>query len=238
MDTPSYYAVIPASVRYADIIPNAKLLYAEITALCDKTGYCWATNKYFADLYKVSTPTVSEWVSALVKAGFISSEVDLKQGNTRKIFLMTPLREKPNTSSGKAEDPSSGKAEDNTTRDNTTSNNTPLPPKGEKWACDDKFTQIAEAYKAIKPEAVDADRAYTVWRNPKNGHLPSHATAILNAIPAFAQSDGWKKDNGAYIPTFSNFLLGGKWRNPPELKATKEGSWEQWWQENGGMIHG
>ena len=30
---PSYYAIIPASVRYSDIIPNAKLLFGEITAL-------------------------------------------------------------------------------------------------------------------------------------------------------------------------------------------------------------
>lgn len=33
METPNYYAIIPAEVRYASIPGNAKLLYGEISAL-------------------------------------------------------------------------------------------------------------------------------------------------------------------------------------------------------------
>ncbi len=44
---PGYWAVLPATVRYDKTLrPNAKLLYAEITALADARGYCWATNSY------------------------------------------------------------------------------------------------------------------------------------------------------------------------------------------------
>lgn len=71
MENPSYYAIIPANVRYAPITPNAKLLYGEITALASKTGTCWATNGYFANLYGTSIRTVQRWFGELLDGGFI-----------------------------------------------------------------------------------------------------------------------------------------------------------------------
>lgn len=69
---PSYYAVIPANVRYAkDLSSSAKLLYGEISALANKSGYCWATNQYFANLYEVDTRTVRRWIRQLDEGGFI-----------------------------------------------------------------------------------------------------------------------------------------------------------------------
>jgi len=68
---PSFYAIIPADVRYADITPNAKLLYGEITALCSKEGFCWAGNSYFGNLYKVESRTVRRWLAELSKIGAI-----------------------------------------------------------------------------------------------------------------------------------------------------------------------
>ena len=85
---PNYYAIIPANVRYdKNLTPNAKLLYAEITALCQKEGFCWATNKYFQELYGVSQPTVSEWVKQLIDAHYITIELD-KKNNRRCIRLL------------------------------------------------------------------------------------------------------------------------------------------------------
>lgn len=52
---PGYWAVLPAKVRYDKTLrPNAKLLYAEITALADARGYCWATNGYLAELFEIA----------------------------------------------------------------------------------------------------------------------------------------------------------------------------------------
>jgi hypothetical protein len=85
---PSFYAIIPASVRYDEtLIPNAKLLYGEISAMSGKEGFCWAENSYFADLYKVNTSTISRWISQLEKGGHIETELNKKEGNSRKIFI-------------------------------------------------------------------------------------------------------------------------------------------------------
>ena len=101
MDKPSYYAIIPAEVRYSNLKPNAKLLYGEITALSGKLGYCYATNIYFANLYGVSKNTISSWISDLKKLGFITVVVERNEkkqiikrciGITKKID--TPILKK------------------------------------------------------------------------------------------------------------------------------------------------
>ncbi len=85
---PGYYAIIPAPVRYDKTLSSsAKLFYGEITALSKKTGYCWATNQYFADLYEVDKSTVSDWISRLSEAGYVSVEINKKDGNIRKISI-------------------------------------------------------------------------------------------------------------------------------------------------------
>lgn len=82
----SYYAIIPADVRYDERLPlGARLLYGEITALCNEKGYCWAGNKYFANLYKVTDRTVRDWISNLVVNGYITSDVQYKDG-TKEII--------------------------------------------------------------------------------------------------------------------------------------------------------
>ena len=98
MEKPSYYAIIPANVRYNnEIKPNAKLLYGEITCLSNNEGFCWAMNQYFADLYEVDKKTISRWIGRLKKFGYIDVQVNYREGTkqikSRYIKLTTPSDE-------------------------------------------------------------------------------------------------------------------------------------------------
>lgn len=75
MDQPNYFAVIPAEVRYdTELSAGAKLLYGEISALCNKEGFCWATNAYFSQLYQATPRTISRHISQLVERGHLKAE--------------------------------------------------------------------------------------------------------------------------------------------------------------------
>ena len=96
-EKPNYYAIIPANVRYdTNLKANEKLLYAEISALTNKNGYCWATNKYFAELYDVDIATISRWVNNLIDNNYL--DVTYQKDNTRLLIIKSiPIDEKINT---------------------------------------------------------------------------------------------------------------------------------------------
>lgn len=72
METPNFYATLPAAVRYdKNLKPSEKLLYAEIVGLTNVKGYCYASNAYFERLYDASTRTVQGWLKHLQDCGYI-----------------------------------------------------------------------------------------------------------------------------------------------------------------------
>ncbi|GGP17279.1 conserved phage C-terminal domain-containing protein [Oceanobacillus neutriphilus] len=119
----SYYAIIPANIRYDSTLPpNAKLLYGEITALCNEKGYCWASDSYFAELYKVNKSTIQRWFKQLEDGGYISRTVVYEEGTLKIKHRYTYLCEYPIP---KNEGTPIRKNEgDNNTVINTTFNNT------------------------------------------------------------------------------------------------------------------
>jgi len=128
----AYYAVIPGKVRYdKKICDKSKLMYGEISALCNELGFCWASNEYFAVLYGVHKNTVSKWISQLKNQGYIYIEVKRgAHGYERKIYIIdNPLNEKLKGYQRKAEgginenvNTPKRKAEDNITYNNTINN--------------------------------------------------------------------------------------------------------------------
>ena len=173
-ENPSYYAIIPANVRYDKDIPSsAKLLYGEITCLSDKYGYCFASNKYFAELYGVSNPCISQWVKKLESKGYITVEYiyEGKEIKERRIRLadsyegyknnLTPIK---SIKGGYKK-----KIKDNNTRDNNTSNRrTATTVANENLTPENIFAYYHENKLPVSPQRFWNYNNHRKWRD-KNG---------------------------------------------------------------------
>jgi hypothetical protein len=194
----NYFAVIPANVRYDNTLPaNAKLLYGEITALCNKEGYCWATNDYFAKLYHCTKQSVSSWIAQLKERGYILIEFSYKEGSKEilnryiKIFEY-PIKENLNTPIQK-----------NLKENNTSSFNTTLNKKKErkKNGYDELLSSIEDDslrdlyYEYIKMrkliKAPMTDRALQMLIN-KVGELEPNSIERQKKLLQTAIMNNWK----------------------------------------------
>lgn len=86
-----YYSIIPSTILYnKDLKANQKILYAVITSLSNKEGYCFATNKYLANKLNVGANTVSGWITDLRRKNFIQIELirnDKQEIIQRRIYI-------------------------------------------------------------------------------------------------------------------------------------------------------
>lgn len=74
--TVGYYAILPAKVRHSkELSSSEKLLFAEVTALSQKWGYCTASNGFLGELLGVSNRTITRQLTNLRKLGFIRVEL-------------------------------------------------------------------------------------------------------------------------------------------------------------------
>ena len=166
----SYYAVIPAKVRYdQSLSASEKLLYGEISALCNDKGFCWSTNKYFSDLYGVSQSSISRWISALVSKKYLFIKTVYREGTKeileRRLSIVkdlieehteipvekngdTPIRKNAHTPICKnAYPPIRKNAQENTKETNTTVINKSVSQSKEIGETDELTDEIRERLK-------------------------------------------------------------------------------------------
>lgn len=196
----SYYAIIPTNVRYdKDLAPNAKLLYGEITALCNEKGYCWASNQYFAELYGVSVLSIKRWVNSLVTKGYVYRTLTYKPNSKevdKRILSIDGGIKIDTTSVQKCYDPSikndtssSIKNDtDNNTSINNTFNNTNIY-KGEKKRKSETVNSVIAEYTENK-ELQDALHGFVEMRNKARKPLTARAMKLsLNKLNELALDD-------------------------------------------------
>ena len=52
-------------IKDNELPANAKLLYSKIAEHCMQYGFCNLSNRYFSEIFNVSTTSISKWISAL-----------------------------------------------------------------------------------------------------------------------------------------------------------------------------
>ncbi len=78
------WCLIPPSIfNNSDLSDSEKLLFGKLLGLTNKTGYCWASNRYLADMFDVSERSIQRRIGSLEKKGFI----ELEQNGRRYIRI-------------------------------------------------------------------------------------------------------------------------------------------------------
>ena len=217
---PGYYAVIPAEVRYdAELPPNAKLIYGEISALLSDEGFCYASNQYFADLFQVTTRTVSDLVAKLQDRGHITVTIRKnEQGKVlrREIRCTVSLRHaqpvEENFHTPRKNLP--GGIEENFQYTNTSNTNLNIPRDAQvavsggneqgQATAPEPFDQFWSAY-PLKKSKKDARKAFAKVKAPLD--------MLLAALDRQKKTPDWTKDGGRYIPYASTWLNGERWED-------------------------
>jgi hypothetical protein len=204
MDKPSYYAILTADVRYDKTLkPLARLLFAEITALCNKEGYCWASNQYFADLYEVDKTTVSGWIGQLKTRGYLTVQLQYKEGSKQILNRYMKINgegidEIINTPFRKDVDPIDQKTKVNTktnTKTNITVNNV------------DDF----DAFWKFYPRKASKDAARKAWTKLKPDQ--NIMKMIADNVKERVEKGEWRKDNQSFILHASTYLNQKRWED-------------------------
>lgn len=202
-----YFAIIPANVRYdVDLSPNAKLLYGEITALCNERGFCWATNSYFANLYNVKKETISRWISQLEKKQYIKTQLIYKENSQkikeRRLYISEyPIDEKVNTLLTKKsipycennQYPIDEKVKDNNTMNSTLNNTMNIKEDTKKI----NYKQIVNSFNSIcksypKVNKLSEARKKTIKARFNNGY---DYQDFINLFEMAEQSEFLKGEN-------------------------------------------
>ena len=233
---PSYFAIITGPLLdNRALAANAKLLYARITSLTDRRGYCWASNKYLADSFGWGERTVTRLVAQLQKYGFIRTVMVLNNETgkmERRIYIGNEAAE----GVAKIGDPSQnwrgGVAKTGEAIIRMNSKEEYIPPKAPQGAprkkrepkttadwMPEKFEKFWEFYRT-RVRKEDRAGAAQEWDKLK----PDDAliARIYRALEKQLASDLWKR--GVGIPYAIRYLKNRRWEDVEDQPDTDHAS--------------
>lgn len=237
----AFWGVIPAPVRGDQTLTDkAKLLYADLSALADEKGYCWASNEYLAQLYKCGERTISRCISQLADLGFIRVEIVPNKGSKgnveRRIFLGIFSIDKIGSTANFGETGIDKNGETTLycnsygiTGRNKRNDNNPHTPKGgmgrsvPKWK-PERFEKFW-AYYRRNVRGENRSGAVKAWDKLKPDD--DLIAEIGRALVKLGKTEAWQRGIGK--PYASTFLNGRKWEDADEIyiENTDSGGWAE-----------
>ena len=90
-----YFIIIPTVLLNDNkVSPNAKLCFGVVSCLSNDRGYCFASNKYIAEMMNVHEMTISKYISELIANGYlIKFDEVVNSGLQRRLALSIPIQE-------------------------------------------------------------------------------------------------------------------------------------------------
>ena len=204
----AYYSIIPATVMNdSNLSANEKLLYAEITALANDKGYCFMSNKAFAERLNTSDRSIRRWLQSLSEKGYLVIKVIRNENQEvleRRIYI--------NDAPSKEEEPEEPLRTDLSIpldkNDHTS---------GQIWP-----QSITEEY-YIKKENTSYSRKKAGFTPPTKEEIEEYCQERKNKVDAqkvydFYSANDWKDSNGKPIKNWKQKIIGVWERNQPTEK--------------------
>lgn len=190
---PTYFSIIPAEIKYnRDISDFAKILYGEIMSLSNDKGYCYATNKYFSELYGKDKDTISKTVSALKNVGAV--RVEIVDEFQRKIYPLVAIGVSGKSLGGSVKTPKGiDENADNNSKYNNKENNN-IPSTSKKMLDKKDFKPRKTFIESIIPEDIQLQFNWDELVK----FMGNHENYVLNILGYFVylkeiRADSWKE---------------------------------------------
>lgn len=191
------WGILPKKIMIdGEITPFAKLLYVELSSLCAERGYCWASNGYLAERFKVNPKTISRAISELEKYIVIRN----RSSNQRKIWIHQLGHYRPTTRTKMS------RFVDKNVSHNNTSNN-----KKEDSVLFEEF------WKEYPNRKRDRDKCLEKFSSFKEDIQKAIVEDVK--VRKVRHSD-WVKNDHQFVPAPLVYLRNKRWEEPIDNKGS------------------
>lgn len=198
-------------------IKNELGLLLIISSLCAEKGYCYASNKYLAEIFDTNEITISRKIKLLESKNYILIEYEKRgcQVISRKLRLTKMLIDDYQNCKSTI----NKNVKENIISNNNINNNIIRKNYNKKEIKNDNLENKFNKFWKEYPKKVSKENARKWFiKNKPDDEL---FNKMIKSLERFKELDDWKKQNGKYIPYPSTWLNQKRWEDEFETDEEK-----------------